>query len=77
MNTLQQVHLRIQELSKEYQIHIPVNSIVQDFDDNPEVISQHIESLSHLSFIAFTDGTRKEIILTETGKLANIPFMAT
>ena len=68
MTPLQQVHLRIQELGREYG-HIPINIIVQEFPQNPHV-AKHIEALVHLEFIYFADQEKENIILTESGKLA-------
>ena len=71
MATLQQVHLKIQEISKEY-ANIPIQLILGEFEPDSE-IAKHLVSLIHLAFIDFSYYKHGEIKLTETGRLANIP----
>ena len=71
MATLQQVHFKIREICKEGS-SIPISSILQSFDDTPEVTKQ-IEALVHLAFIEFDGKKKDEIRLTLPGRLTTIP----
>ncbi len=72
MATIHQVHLRIQELSKEW-YNIPVNYLLQQFGDEPEMIHLHLESLLRLSFISDEHYKRGIVRLTLHGKLTTPP----
>jgi hypothetical protein len=68
MTPLQRVHLKIQEISKEYS-NIPVCVLVHEFGYSPHITS-HLEALVNLELICFTDIAKEHIRLTESGKLA-------
>ena len=72
MITLQQVHLKIQELGKNVDL-IDIDNIVNECGGNRVMISQRIESLITLRFVTYGDPDRQKVMLTLTGKLANLP----
>ena len=67
MTRLQQLFLKIQEISKD-NYHIPIDDIVREIGWSSADVSSHVEMLSHLEFIYFTDRNKKSIRITETGK---------
>ncbi len=71
MTPLQRLHLRIQEISKDF-MYIPVHVIVKEFKQTPDIISE-IESLVHMGFIDPAFYKLGEIKLTSEGRLAIIP----
>jgi hypothetical protein len=71
LTTLQNVHLKIQELCKVYD-YIPVNKIIQEIGVPADLTLSYIEALARLKYIDFADSKKKEITLTEIGKLTNI-----
>jgi len=72
MATIHQVHLRIQELSKEWH-NIPVSYLLLQFATEPEVIHRHLQSLLLLAFISDEHYKRGIVRLTMHGRLTIPP----
>ena len=72
MITINKVHLKIQELSKEHP-YIRVDDLLREFTENRSAIICHLEQLRHLEFIS-ADYYEKGIIrLTLHGRLTIPP----
>ena len=70
-------HLKIQEISKGLKSfpHLNIKQLLGN-DVNKSDLNDfmgHIEALVAMGYIEFTDKSKQEIKLTESGKLANSP----
>jgi len=71
MATLLELHLRIQQLSKEYAF-IPNHIIIKEFKGDVAILGQ-IEELICMGYIDPAIYHIGEIRLTESGRLTNLP----
>ena len=75
MSTPRNTHLKIREISGKYisgKVPIHVNSIADELGINKDIIVEHIYILKTLELVKFTDHSNDVIILTDSGKMANL-----
>lgn len=72
MATLREIHAAIQKIGKgNYHIEIPVSDICQMVKEDTKDVMPLLFLLRDLGFLMFTDKRNQEILLTESGIMAN------
>lgn len=75
MVTPQKTHEKIKEISGKYlsgKVPINITSIATELGINKDTIVEHIAILKTLDLVEFVDKTGEMIIMTESGRLANL-----
>jgi Mn-dependent DtxR family transcriptional regulator len=75
MSTPKQTHLKIQEISGKYisgKAPIYINSLADEMGINKDIVVEHLSILRVLNLIEYADQSNEVIILTESGKMANL-----
>ena len=69
----QQVHLKMQDLSKKYD-QISLDLLVQELGFSNGEIKHSLQQLLQLDVLSFEDSGKEYVALTVSGKLWNIPW---